>query len=378
MNERGRTLEAAGRRAGVRDAPALLLALFPVGGAVFTASSGTAGNSWTAVSQDGSSISGFSLRYEISVNRWSFSMRSSDDTGSALDQALSTAPPSTGTWTHLVGVYDSTAQQIQLYVDGVLQATTAHLSAWNATGNLEIGRARWSGADTDWWHGSIDGVRVYQSALGAADVTALHQDADPPTTFTEADLTAGVLGALQGPQQGLQSSTALAFAGSANVYDDTVTTDPAPFTVECWFRASGSAGGALVGFGASPTGMAAEDTDRLVYLNHTQHVVFRVNPGPATALTSPLTYADGTWHHLAASVGAAGMRLYLDGVPVASDVIVTSAQNLTGYWRWGGSPLAGLADRPPSDYLVGSLDELAVYPGQLTDAQIAEHYHADR
>jgi hypothetical protein len=114
-----------------------------------------------------------------------------------------------------------------------------------------------------------------------------------------------------------------------------------------------------------------------VYLNNARQVAFRVDPGTPRTLTSPVGYVDGQWHHLAASVGAAGMKLSLDGVLVASDAAVTSAANLTGYWRWGGSPLVGLADRPTGDRFVGSLDELAIYGTQLTDAQVAEHFHAN-
>ena len=71
------------------------------------------------------------------------------------------------------------------------------------------------------------------------------------------------------------------------------------------------------------------------------------------------------------------MKLYLDGALVASDATVTSAMNLTGYWRWGGSPLIGVPGRPTSDYFIGSLDEVAIYAGQLSDVQIAVHYAAN-
>jgi hypothetical protein len=123
--------------------------------------------------------------------------------------------------------------------------------------------------------------------------------------------------------------------------------------------------------------MGAENTDRLVYLNNTQHVVFRVDDGTARSLTSPSTYADGAWHHLAASVGSAGMKLYLDGALAASNPGVTSALSMTGYWRWGGSPLIGLPDRPTNDRLLGSLDEIAIYSTQLVDSEIAIHNAAN-
>jgi hypothetical protein len=36
--------------------------------------------------------------------------------------------------------------------------------------------------------------------------------------------------------------------------------------------------------------------------------------------------------------------------------------------------LSGWTNRPTSDYFTGTLDEIAVYPTQLTDNQIARHY----
>lgn len=334
------------------------------------------GSDRTAVSQDGGTISGFALGYSSASDRWAFTMRSTDSTGSTAKTALSTAGPSLNTWVHLVGVYDSVAATAALYVNGTLQNTATSITSWDATGALQVGRGLWS-SPADYWAGQLDSVRAYQRPLTSSDVTALFADSDPTLGFTEANMTSGVIGALQGAQQGLSSATAIAFAGTANAYNSTQVVNPAPFTLECWFRVSGTAGGALVGLGASMTGMSPENTDRLVYLNTTQHVVFRVNDGTARSLTSPSTYADGAWHHLAASVGPAGMKLYLDGALVAANAGVTSALSMTGYWRWGGSPLAGLADRPASDYLIGSLDEIAIYSTQLVDSEIAVHDAAD-
>ena len=334
------------------------------------------GSDRTAVSQDGGTISGFYLGYNSSSDRWAFTMRSSDSTGSTAKTALSTLAPSLNTWVHLVGVYDSVAATAALYVSGTLQNTATSITSWDATGSLQVGRGLWS-SPTNYWAGQVDSVRAFQRPLTSSDVTTLSTDTDPTLSFTEANMTSGVIGALQGTQQGLSSATAIAFAGTANAYNSTQVVNPVPFTVECWFRASGTAGGAMVSFGASTTGMGAENTDRLVYLNNTQHVVFRVDDGTARSLTSPSTYADGAWHHLAASVGSAGMKLYLDGALAASNPGVTSALSMTGYWRWGGSPLIGLPDRPTNDRLLGSLDEIAIYSTQLVDSEIAIHNAAN-
>src|SRR5262249_32361181 len=107
-------------------------------------------------------------------------------TGGTPTRALSTFNPVVNTWYHLVGVYDSGANQISLYVNGALQSTQAVPAAWNATGQTVIGRAKWGGP-TDVWPGLIDEVRLYNYALNAAAVSALYQGAQD-------DLTSGLVG----------------------------------------------------------------------------------------------------------------------------------------------------------------------------------------
>lgn len=327
----------------------------------------------TAVGQDGSVIGGFFLQYDAGSDRWAFTMHTSDSTGASGVSALGTTSPSLNTWYHLVGVYDNSAGQIKLYVNGSLQGTVSCTTPWNATGKFAVGRGFWNFANTDFWPGKIDAVKVYQRALGSPEVANIYSGAD----LSPADFTAGVPGALQGAQQGMQSATAIAFAGTNNAYSNTSMAAPTTFTVECWFRTAGSGGGLIVGFGNTATG---PDTtyDRQIYVDSGGNLTFGTWPGTTGLfIRSPATYNDGAWHYLAGSLGAAGLKLYVDGALVASDATITTAGSYTGYWRWGGGSLAYWPDQPASGYLNGTIDGLALYTSQLTDQQIAEHYHAN-
>jgi hypothetical protein len=103
-------------------------------------------------------------------------MMPASDSGDAADVvAASPLPPALNTWTHLAAVYDPDAQQLRLYVDGVLMALTTYSGGWQANGPLRIGRARWGGFLVDWWNGSIDDVRVYQGALTDDEIFQLTQ-----------------------------------------------------------------------------------------------------------------------------------------------------------------------------------------------------------
>ncbi|NBE79940.1 LamG-like jellyroll fold domain-containing protein [Micromonospora rubida] len=130
----------------------------------------------TAVSQDGTSTSGFFLNYVAADDRWAFSRVTSDSTSATPVRATSNTAAVAGRWTHLTGVYDTATAKMKLYVDGVLQSTTAATGGWNATGNYVIGRGKWAGAAANVWDGELDDVRIYGKALNADQVTDLAGD----------------------------------------------------------------------------------------------------------------------------------------------------------------------------------------------------------
>jgi hypothetical protein len=130
----------------------------------------------TALSQDGNNVSGFYLQYTAS-GTFAFAMLSSDSSSATPTRATSPFTPITYTWYHLVGVYDSVNNVIELYVNGSLVATQPVPPAWNAGGPAAIGRAKFNAAPSDFWPGRITDARVYSRALTAQDVLTLYQTA---------------------------------------------------------------------------------------------------------------------------------------------------------------------------------------------------------
>jgi hypothetical protein len=126
----------------------------------------------TAVGQDGNSNSAFFLQYDAGDNRWAFS-HTVGDGGTAAIRALSSAPPVLGTWTHLVGAYDSASRTMTLYVNGVAQGTATDTAPFASTGPLSVGRSKYQGANADFFAGQISDVQVYQRALSLADVDTI-------------------------------------------------------------------------------------------------------------------------------------------------------------------------------------------------------------
>jgi RHS repeat-associated protein len=84
----------------------------------------------------------------------------------------------TGTWYHVAGVYDPTAGTISTYVNGMLDrqlTTTGTLAA--GAGDLVVGRD--SAQPGGYLDGSLDDLRVYDSALTASQISNLFSNVPP-------------------------------------------------------------------------------------------------------------------------------------------------------------------------------------------------------
>jgi hypothetical protein len=150
------------------------------------------GPTMTAVAQAGNAQSAFYLsvrKYAVNgVDQygWAFNVTDlDDDIGENAASARMTRRALTdedlSTWTHLVGVYDSSAHKIRLYVNGKLEATEPWQRPFHATGPLTVGAARWSPDGelprwTDFWEGGIDDLGLYQGAMSDAAASLLFDE----------------------------------------------------------------------------------------------------------------------------------------------------------------------------------------------------------
>jgi len=128
----------------------------------------------TAVSQDAAVTSSFYLQYSSAIDAWAFARVTGDAEDPAGVVAVSKAPPATGQWTRLAGVYNAPDGQLTLYVNGVMQGTARDTAPIAGHGDLVIGRAKFAGGPTDWFPGMIKDVEAFQIALTASQVKALH------------------------------------------------------------------------------------------------------------------------------------------------------------------------------------------------------------
>jgi hypothetical protein len=116
-----------------------------------------------------------------------------------------------------------------------------------------------------------------------------------------------------------------------------------------------------------------------MYLTNAGSVAFSAASGGSPSFfASGGKYNDGQWHLADAVVTSTGATVYVDGdrdITVKNNGSVGS--NQTGYWRVGYDDLSNQGNHAPnSDYLAGSIDEVAIYNTALTAQQVKDHYCA--
>jgi hypothetical protein len=180
--------------------------------------------------------------------------------------------------------------------------------------------------------------------------------------------TRGVAGLLSG-------STAVTYNGSTQwTYSDTKRSKPAQYSIETWFKTTTTSGGKLVGMGDRQV-QASAANDKNVYMTNSGQLIFGVYTGGThVTISTAGSYNNGAWHHVVATQGSSGMKLYVDGSLKATNAAITNSQSFYGYWHIGGDNLTNWPSKPTSNYFAGTIDETAIYPSVLSASQIAQHY----
>ncbi len=133
----------------------------------------------------------------------------------------------------------------------------------------------------------------------------------PPNdgTYRQGGVTLGQPGAIAAPPAG---------PGFDGVNDTwcrpTPSSNPTVYSEEVWFNTD-HAGGKLIGFGTNATGNSG-GYDRHVWMLNDGRLRFGTWTGQTNIAESTATYNDGAWHHMVATQGQDGMKLYVDGTLV--------------------------------------------------------------
>jgi hypothetical protein len=288
------------------------------------------------VTQSGFNRAAFYLEYRHTVQRWNFKMPSADVSDPSWRHARANELTPLGQWQHVAGVYDAPAQQLRLYVDGVLNSVVdAHATTWQAESPFTIGcNNRLDGGSYSSGDIEADDVVAYQGVLSGGQIWQLREHGLPagelswwPMRGNGADAGPGgndlaaVAGAVSFvPDSHGRLGSAMGFDGGSCVATDApVLADGHSFTVAAWVRLDDKESGADTTF-LSQRGQtrpsfgfghhAAEDRWQFSIASG------EITGGELATVTSTSVPQVGVWTHLMAVVDtdARRMKLYVDGV----------------------------------------------------------------
>ncbi len=131
----------------------------------------------TIALQAGNFAPGLELYYSSYYDRWAFNQYSEDSKDASIVRAMQ--PDGThaqaGEWVHLVGVHDTVANTLTLYVNGTKAGTTDLPNAWYADQSMYLGAGVYDGETkpVNNFPGTIDDVRLYDRVVSPEEVAQM-------------------------------------------------------------------------------------------------------------------------------------------------------------------------------------------------------------
>ncbi|TDV56086.1 LamG domain-containing protein [Actinophytocola oryzae] len=351
------------------------------------------GGAQAIVSQDGTTFAGFDLWWRPdNGGRWVFAMADPDATQGNADIVWSAAPAQPNTWTQLTGVYDAAANQLRLYVNGVLSASVAkaNVRPENSTGPVRIGRTMWdSHPDVDFVNGAIDEVKLYDRVVSDAEIAASVNRDNVQVGYWKFDETSGTTAANTVPggskavlrgnahftQDGaVKGALQIDDSGDVAQTDGPVLRTDQSFSVALWARLDQSPVTGGISVALSQDG-DVNSAFLVGYRNLASGPKWEVysfgadattHPGDA-AIVSDVPAKVGEWTHLAAvyDAQAGKLRIYVNGV-LAGTTNKTVAFNGTGPMVLGRNRDASVDGNPWH----GAIDEVRAYSRVLSGEEI--------
>jgi hypothetical protein len=357
----------------------------------------------------GTNSSAFGLYYDAASKRWVFARTSADVTNPTLYRASSKEAPINTAWTHLIGTYDATTGNLELFVNGQLQqtATSPTTPAWNAAGPLTVGRGKFAGAFTGYFAGSLDQIAIWQRVLAADEIpelvdprlrsgvvssgVAAYWPLDDATRVGNtwrtaeavrgADLTvAGFTGSQAGafvddPQYG----RVLEMTGHTReslTLDHAAIDGSASFTVAARVKIGDPSKSMVV----ARQGTSGKDTWRIEYrpvdATSSQWIFARGDATSTTETTATVTVdreSVTSWHLISATYNVASFGTVDPRLDISVDLRGSAHQSFPAAPTRGGTTAIGTS-RTTTKPFSGRIDDLRLYAGAAAQPTLAPTY----
>jgi hypothetical protein len=148
-------------------------------------------------------------------------------------------------------------------------------------------------------------------------------------------------------------------------------------SVASWFKTSKSysaAYGIIVNKGGMGLETAGQNINYGIYFTTTNTVagIIETSGGIDHIATSTRTYNDGQWHYAVMTYDGTTLRLYIDGVQVASKSTGGAVPDNTGT-----QPVrVGANSRAADRFFTGNVDEVRVWNRALTSTEVSNAYNS--
>ncbi|WNM36016.1 LamG-like jellyroll fold domain-containing protein [Streptomyces sp. Li-HN-5-11] len=363
------------------------------------------------VTQAGVHRPGLELYYSSYYDRWAVNEYSADSSDATPIRAMQ--PDGThalgAAWTHLVGVHDTVANKLTLYVNGVRAGETDLRADWYAGGPVQIGAGSYDGQPGSFFPGQIDDVRLYDRPVSAGEVQQLFRqrpllkgrwtfeeqksgispDASPEGRAMAlnggASIGAGMIG-----EHGLELNGIGAYASAGMPVDTSGS-----FTITAWARAAAvpaKSASVVSGDGSSQSAFDVRfvpDPNDPEGLGRWQLAIQDKDASDATVrlVDNSEFYDVRDWNHLALTYDGftKEARLYVNGV--LQDVACRDDDGdgtpddagCTDLLSWADNVLAFKASgafqvgrAKAGQFFPGQIDDVWAFQGALDDSQIEE------
>ena len=163
------------------------------------------------------------------------------------------------------------------------------------------------------------------------------------------------------------------FSATGSTYFD-VASSPSlqlsQFSVAAWFKTSANFGGTayIVNKGGTGSESAGENMNYGIWMTSAEQIQggFETSSGVNQFVTSPNTYNDGQWHYVVVTNDGTTLRLYVDGVQVATKSTAgATPESNTKPFRVGANSRV----TPPTNFFTGEIDEVRVWNDDLTASE---------
>jgi YD repeat-containing protein len=206
-----------------------------------------------------------------------------------------------------------------------------------------------------------DGPEAYWKLDEASGTTANDATGHGHTGTIAGGVTLGAPGALVG-----DPDTAMHFDGStgkitvANLTG--LPSGASPYTIEAWVNFTGSGNQGMAGWGNYGTALQMN-----VLRTESNYGIRNYWGNNDLWVATPINPWSGAWHYVVASYDGTTRRIYYDGMWINQDTPAAPNVQLTNF-------TLGVSNS--TEWLAGTLDDVAIYTRALSQDQIWTHYQA--